>query len=247
MSNVLRRLILPIAAMVGILAVGIATPARADLEIWASTTAPPTSGNWVAGVPSGTGFQTVSYNNTNFGGFNIAALATSSNTPGSPAVAFLDGSTVTIQNNNTGSLPTTLYITIGDTSFTAPTGGVSVNSHVANTITLGGPDNTETFQSFVNSDNSQNGTTGSTSGPQYPVITGSASGLSDVTSAISGLGSSYSLTETFKITLDSGSIINFSSNTTLTPTPEPSTMAIAGLGALGMIGYGLRRRKAKGA
>jgi len=29
--------------------------------------------------------------------------------------------------------------------------------------------------------------------------------------------------------------------------PEPSTMAIAGLGALGMIGYGLRRRKAMGA
>jgi hypothetical protein len=29
--------------------------------------------------------------------------------------------------------------------------------------------------------------------------------------------------------------------------PEPSSMAIAGLGALGMIGYGLRRRKAKGA
>jgi len=30
------------------------------------------------------------------------------------------------------------------------------------------------------------------------------------------------------------------------PVPEPSTMAIAGLGALGMIGYGLRRRKALG-
>ncbi len=29
--------------------------------------------------------------------------------------------------------------------------------------------------------------------------------------------------------------------------PEPSTMAIAGIGALGMIGYGLRRRKALGA
>jgi PEP-CTERM motif len=29
--------------------------------------------------------------------------------------------------------------------------------------------------------------------------------------------------------------------------PEPSTMAIAGLGALGLIGYGLRRRKALGA
>jgi hypothetical protein len=29
--------------------------------------------------------------------------------------------------------------------------------------------------------------------------------------------------------------------------PEPSTMALAGLGALGLIGYGLRRRKASGA
>jgi len=32
-----------------------------------------------------------------------------------------------------------------------------------------------------------------------------------------------------------------------TPVPEPSTMAFVGLGALGMIGYGLRRRKASGA
>jgi len=30
----------------------------------------------------------------------------------------------------------------------------------------------------------------------------------------------------------------------ITSVPEPSTLAIAGLGALGMIGYGLRRRKA---
>jgi len=33
----------------------------------------------------------------------------------------------------------------------------------------------------------------------------------------------------------------------ITSVPEPSTLAIAGLGALGMIGYGLRRRKALGA
>jgi hypothetical protein len=31
------------------------------------------------------------------------------------------------------------------------------------------------------------------------------------------------------------------------PGPEPSTMALAGLGALGLIGYGLRRRKVLGA
>lgn len=44
-----------------------------------------------------------------------------------------------------------------------------------------------------------------------------------------------------------------SSNLTFEPAlgvlavPEPSTMALTGLGALGMIGYGLRRRKAPGA
>jgi hypothetical protein len=32
-----------------------------------------------------------------------------------------------------------------------------------------------------------------------------------------------------------------------TAVPEPSSIAVAGLGALGMIGYGLRRRKARGA
>ncbi len=49
MSYCLRRLISPIAAMVAILAMGIATPARADLEVWLSeTNNPPIGGNEVA-------------------------------------------------------------------------------------------------------------------------------------------------------------------------------------------------------
>jgi len=47
-------------------------------------------------------------------------------------------------------------------------------------------------------------------------------------------------------------VIDSSTSTNLTfeplaATPEPSSLAIAGLGALGLIGYGLRRRKALGA
>jgi len=56
------------------------------------------------------------------------------------------------------------------------------------------------------------------------------------------------------VSVAGGSSVGFTSftasdsgNTTATVVPEPSTMAIAGLGALGMIGYGLRRRKALGA
>ncbi len=49
----------------------------------------------------------------------------------------------------------------------------------------------------------------------------------------------------------SGALLNTSYSGSVSATavavPEPSTMAIAGLGALGMIGYGLRRRKALGA
>jgi len=43
------------------------------------------------------------------------------------------------------------------------------------------------------------------------------------------------------------SITDFNQTFSQVVVPEPSTMAIAGLGALGMIGYGLRRRKALGA
>lgn len=244
MSNVLRHLISPIAAMVAILAMGMATPARADLEIWGSTVGPPTAVDMLTSTPSGLGFQSVSYTNPSFGGkFNLAALATASDTPGTSPFAFLNGSAVTVQNI-TGSTAT-LWITIGDTDYHAPTTPppITVNSHIGGSVTINDPANLMTFQSYVNQDNSQNGVTGFTGGPQHPVITGPSSFTSDIISTITSLSSPYSITETFKITLSPNSLINFGSNTFLTPVPEPSSMAIAGLGALGLIGYGIRRRK----
>ena len=54
----------------------------------------------------------------------------------------------------------------------------------------------------------------------------------------------YSITENIDITFAPSGGLNYSSLTSLAiGVPEPSTFAIAGLGALGMIGYGLRRRK----
>jgi hypothetical protein len=99
-----------------------------------------------------------------------------------------------------------------------------------------------TFQSYVNPDNSQNGTTGFTTGPQNPsIVTGSSS--NDAFKTITSLSGSYSITETFAITLGAGSEINFSTNTTLTPVPEPASLTLAAMSAIGLVGYGLRRRK----
>jgi hypothetical protein len=59
---------------------------------------------------------------------------------------------------------------------------------------------------------------------------------------------SYTAGSTFAI---DGGMMQFKSfapsGVTIQQVPEPSTMALAGLGAMGMIGYGLRRCKARGA
>ena len=98
--------------------------------------------------------------------------------------------------------------------------------------------NSLTFQSIV---------AGTGLGAQKPAINaGTQPYLSATSSTISSLSSGFTIQETLAVTLNVKlDQMNYSSATTLTsvPVPEPSTMAIAGLGALDMIGYGLRRRK----
>jgi len=57
----------------------------------------------------------------------------------------------------------------------------------------------------------------------------------------------FSLLQGLDITLGAGDSATLTITTTvLAAVPEPSSMALVGLGAMGMIGYGLRRRKALG-
>jgi hypothetical protein len=241
MSKRLRNMFGPLAAMVGLLAFAMATPARADsLDIWISTVNnPPVAGDQVASASSGT---SVAYSNNNFGGFSISMLASSSNSPGTSSNAQLTGATLSITNNN--SKTATLYISLGDGGFTSPTTppNLTLLSHVGGTVVIGSSANLLTYHSYVNSDNSQNGTTGITPGAQTPGIT-SGSFNSDASTPITSLSGPYSMTETFAFTLGAGAEINFSSSTTLSPVPEPTSLSLAALGALGLTGYSLRRRK----
>jgi len=240
-----RRLISPIAAMVAILAMGMATPARANLQIWLSETGPLTSANSVAndtGTPGA-----ASYINSNFAGNLNINTSAGSTSPGTPGFAQTTSSTTTLINNTGSAI--TVFLSIGSTGFTAPVPPLTVTTSVSATVVNGSASNLLSYNSYVNSSNGQNATTGTTTAsPQTLNITAVASGLENATSfAYTTSGTPYSMTELYQITLGGNSSITLSGSTSVVPVPEPSTMAIAGLGALGMIGYGLRRRKALGA
>jgi len=242
-----RRLISPIAAMVAILAMGLATPARADLEIWASLTQnPPTNSPSSNVLETSSGTSTGAFTGT-IGTFSITNLSAGTNSSGTLTIGQENGSTV--QLTNIGSSTATIYISIGSTGFTQPVGSTSLFSAIGGSVTIGGGTNALTYQSYVDPTNGQNTLGSIASGAVSPGITAQGSYNQSVTKPGLSLAATYSLTELLAVTLASGAEINFSSSTAVTPTavPEPSSMAIAGLGALGMIGYGLRRRKALGA
>jgi hypothetical protein len=235
--------------MVALLALGMATPARAgSLQIWASTVDnPPTSSDMVA-----TGSSTAAAANPlTVGTFKITGLSAFSTSPGSPKSAEETGATTSI--TNTGGSTATLYITIGSTGFTAPVTppDIKLESNIGGAVVIGNGANALTYQSYLDNvtPNGQNTLVGITPGAQHPGITAEGSYNNSTSTMITSLKSPYSLTEYFAITLGAGAEINFSSSTSLlvSAIPEPSSLTLAGLGVLGMIGYGLRRRKATGA
>jgi hypothetical protein len=72
------------------------------------------------------------------------------------------------------------------------------------------------------------------------------------TPVTAGNSSAILVVATNQLTIEDGGVLSgidgsTTSNNVLQPGPEPSTTVLAGLGALGFIGYALRRRKALGA
>jgi len=142
--------------------------------------------------------------------------------------------------NITGVAGKVLHITITGSGYTNPTGSVGVLSHIGGTVSVEGASSTDSlvFHSIVG---------GTNLGPQTPAINGGPGSFQNDLSGTASLSSPFTMQQTLNITLNAlNDQIGYQGSTTL-GVPEPSTMAIAGLGALGMIGYGLRRRKALGA
>jgi len=179
----------------------------------------------------------------------------SDNNPGTSSESFIQGATVSLRYVSGASH--SVVISVGDTNWTAPQTPPSIVavSSLGGTSTNGGASGLS-LTGYVDPGNGQNSTPavyslGPVSAYQTANTIGSGGGksfaLNDVSTLITVLTTKFSMTSVVDVTVGSGTVVNFTSNLVLTPTPEPSSMAIAGLGALGMIGYGLRRRKALGA
>jgi hypothetical protein len=105
------------------------------------------------------------------------------------------------------------------------------------------PAATETAQGFVDAANNPYG--GATGGPPGTIV--ATTGVLHAPASGSTTFSStppYSWTEQYNLgATAAGVTISTDNNEHITASPEPSTLAIAGLGALGLIGYGIRRRR----
>ena len=123
-------------------------------------------------------------------------------------------------------------------SYTGSTGSAATTSYYDSPPITGQPRTTETGGPTP-------GTPVVTSGSLPLNVSPSPNVLATTLALNSG---TYSLSQSITVTdASSTAPFNVTGTSTVNAVPEPSSMAIAGIGALSMIGYGLRRRKALGA
>jgi hypothetical protein len=242
MISIFRRPIV-LAAFVAIGLLG--TSARADMIIMVQENSGPIQTFTVTGSPSSPGgvfgamnFTTPDYSIGFLSGKELQLA-------GPPAFSELQSATVSV-TNTTGGTGDVLHITVTGNGYTAPTAppDISALSHIGATFSIVTATDSLSFTSSV---------PGSTpTGPftaQSTTFSAPGSYSNDQSATITGLTSPYSITETYAIVLnEKNDTINFSGSTTLTghAIAEPSSLTLAGLSGLCLIGYGLRRR-ARGA
>jgi len=269
MFKPIRRL--ACVAAVGIAVLGWALPARADLEVTLLDTATSLSVTYSdtgSGTSNGLTYTAVSPGSFtltgSFGNFTNVALTFSANynasngqgtpppssgtnaspPPGSPP-SFASDTTATAHDGS-GTTPDTLKISLSAGNWTLPaTSTVTMMSGESASVLRSG-DDTIDYQSTITTlpvSTSTSSTKVTITGPSPPSQSANSPNVS-----VANPGTLFALSSVFDLNFGPGTdSISATASTVVTGVPEPSTLAIAGLGALGMIGYGLRRRKARGA
>jgi len=222
-------------ATAGLLTLGLSQPAHATLRVGINGAEP------VAADPTNTG---IDLNGVTVGAFKFGTGSgvSGANSPIFGGNAGIDLGALTVTSSGAG----TLSILVSENFLTVPSGPGTLSQTLSGHLIFGTLA-TFTLMSWLDNTNSSSVTT--PTGIVTPTVTGPPGGSSSV--AIPAAIAPYGLFQLLTITFSAagGVMVSTSTDSTtqFTAVPEPSTMAIASLGALGMIGYGLRRRKAMGA
>jgi hypothetical protein len=229
---------LPAIAMAGLLILGLSERAHADLSVTIVQAAP------VAAPPNMAGLV----GNGQFSSTVTSGIVTSSFTATGqdfPFVganpAFMDLSEFTTAVPG----PATATLIFSENNITSPTGPGTLSQLITGAFVTG----VGTLEYTTYADNGNHlFTTVPVVSPPNLVATPTV-GLGDSSSVGFTATSPYSLTEVIVMHFASAGLVQLSADSSarFTAVPEPSSMAMAGLGALGLVAYGLRRRKASGA
>jgi hypothetical protein len=187
----------------------------------------------------------ITVNGVTISGANL----TSNASVGSPTLSKIQTATGNLSFATGGTHEVLLaFGTTGFTSPLAPPNEVETTS-LSGTVTTGSPSNLLSIKSWADSGNNLRTANVALTNPDPAVGSLAANDTTaplipgvSATVVITSLTSPFAIDELLDVTMGSGSSVNFSAQTNVF-TPEPSSIVLLGCGAVGMVGYGWKRRK----